>query len=79
MMEGALHIRTLVGPGSSIAVNVPELREGDAVDLFVVPAETPRRRPVAEIVQSLPQGPRSAATWDELERQLEEERDSWDR
>jgi hypothetical protein len=26
----------------------------------------------------LPPGPRSARTWDEIERQFQEERDAWD-
>jgi hypothetical protein len=37
------------------------------------------RRSMAELLGSLPPGPRSAASWEELERQLQEGRNSWDR
>jgi hypothetical protein len=30
-------------------------------------------------LDSLPPGPRSAPTWDEIERQFREERGAWDR
>jgi len=39
----------------------------------------PPRRSVLEFLDSLPSGPRSAPTWDEVERRFQEERDAWDR
>jgi hypothetical protein len=37
------------------------------------------RRSVLEFLDALPPGPRSAPTWDEIERQFREERDEWER
>ena len=80
-MRNALHIRTTVLPGSRIEVCSAELTEGEAIDLFVVlPDGSPQpRRPMVELVDSLAPGPRSARTWEEVERQFQEERNSWDR
>jgi hypothetical protein len=41
--------------------------------------EVPPRRSVLEFLDALPPGPRSAPSWDEIERQFQEERDAWDR
>ena len=41
--------------------------------------EAPPRRSVLEFLDALPPGPRSAPTWEEIERQFQEERDAWDR
>ena len=40
------------------------------------PAEVP---PLIAWLRSLPPGPRSADTWEEVERIFQQERDSWDR
>ena len=42
-------------------------------------SEFPPRRSVLEFLDALPPGPRSAPTWDEIERRFQEERDAWDR
>lgn len=41
--------------------------------------EVPPRRSVLDFLDALPPGPRSAPTWDEIERRFQEERDAWDR
>ena len=86
MMQAALRVTTRVLPGHRLEIVAPELTDGDAVDVFVViprPAEPlheiPTRGSVWELIQSLPPGPRSAPTWEEIERSLQEDRDSWDR
>jgi hypothetical protein len=43
-----------------------------------IPEMAPRPS-VLEFLDALPPGPRSAPTWDEIERQFREERDAWDR
>lgn len=87
-MPAALHIKTIVLPGNRIEVNAPELQEGEAVQVIVLPGTTdapslaPQRfSSVLEFLQSLPQspGPRAFATWDEYEKHLQAERDAWDR
>lgn len=37
------------------------------------------RRTMAEIISSLPPGPRGCPTWEEYENVLAEEKDAWDR
>lgn len=79
-MRSALHITTRVLPGSRIEVSDPDLREGEPVDVFLVLPE-PRARPrrsALEIIEAL-QGRRVFQTPQEVNRYLQEERDSWDR
>ena len=42
-------------------------------------SEMPPLRSVLEFLDALPPGPRSAPTWDEIERRFQEERNAWDR
>jgi hypothetical protein len=80
-LRTALHITARVQSGNKIEITAPELKEGQDVDVFLVPrpSEPPPRRSVLEFLDSLPPGPRSAPTWDEIEGQFQEERDAWDR
>ena len=77
----ALHITARVQSGSKIEISAPGLEEGQEVDVYLVPrpSEAPSRPSLLEFLDSLPSGPRSAATWDEVERRFQEERDAWDR
>ena len=80
-LRTALHTTARVQSGNKIEITAPELKEGQDVDVFLIPrpsAAQPRRS-VLEFLDSLPTGPRSAATWDEIERQFQQERDGWDR
>lgn len=80
-LQAALRLTTRVGPGHKIEVIAPQLIEGEAVEVFVVatrPADEPKQAMV-DFLDSLPRGPRSASTWDEFERQFQEERNAWDR
>jgi len=85
-MQNALRVTTRVLPGHRVEIVAPELTDGDSVDVFLVLPQTtapatpePVRGSVWELIESLPPGPRSAATWEEIERNLQEDRDSWDR
>jgi hypothetical protein len=77
----ALHTTARVQPGNKVEITVPELKEGQEVDVFLIPrpSEPPPRRSVLEFLDSLPPGPRSAPTWDQIERQFQAERGAWDR
>jgi hypothetical protein len=77
----ALHLTARVQPGNKIEITAPDLRDGQEVDVFLIPraVESPPRRSVLEFLDSLPPGPRSAPTCDEIERRFQEERDAWDR
>ncbi len=86
-MQAALRVTTRVLPGNRVEIVAPELIEGDSVEVFVVmPEAAAKSQPKAqklgsiwELIQSLPPGPRSASTWEEIERSLQEDRASWDR
>ncbi|MBM3495953.1 MAG: hypothetical protein FJX72_16760 [Armatimonadetes bacterium] len=87
-MVTTLSINTKVLPGHRIEVTNPALPEGRSVTLTVhiapgaesgSDAKAPRRGVLLEFIESLPPGPRSAATWEEVERAFQEERNAWDR
>jgi hypothetical protein len=79
-MQAALHIKTKVLPGNKIEVTAPELKEGDAIDVFLVLPEPPAspRRSALEIIRSL-HGHRLFQSAEEVDRHRQEERDAWDR
>ncbi len=78
-MQPALHLTTKVLPGNKIEIEIPEGEIGDTVDVFVVLPEKPKnkKRSVMEILEKVhaKRSPRSA---EDIDRQLREERDSWD-
>jgi len=79
-METALHFKTKVLPGNKVEVTAPDLKEGDPVDVFLMlSTDVSRRRSILEFLDSLPPGPRSFETWDEIENHFQEERNAWDR
>ena len=80
-LRTALHTTARVRSGNKIEITAPGLTEGQDVDVFLVPrpSTVQPQRSVLEFLDSLPSGPRSAPTWDVIERQFQEERDVWDR
>ncbi|HUG68444.1 MAG TPA: hypothetical protein VMM76_11895 [Pirellulaceae bacterium] len=70
-----------VKPGNRVEVVSPEFVEGDEVEVVVSSRTAQASVPtsVLEFVDSLPDGPRAFATWDEYEQHLRQERESWDR
>jgi hypothetical protein len=78
-MQPALHITTQILPGNKIEIEIPEAGIGDTVNVFIVLPEKAQsnRRSVMEILEEVhaKRQPRSA---EEIDRQLQEERDSWD-
>jgi hypothetical protein len=81
-MQTAFHTTTTVLPGHRIEVSNPSLKEGDQVQVVVIPTPpipSARTGPSAlEIIESL-KGHRIFQTAEEVDRYLNEERDSWDR
>lgn len=77
----SLRVAAEVQAGHRIEISVPELREGQQVDVIVVPrqAEAPTGQSLLEFLDRLPHGPRSAPCWDDVECRFQEERDAWDR
>ncbi len=78
-MQPALHLTTKVLPGNKIEIEIPEGEIGDTVDVFVVLPKKPKakKRSVMKILEEVhaKRPPRSA---EDIDRQLREERDSWD-
>jgi hypothetical protein len=81
IMQSALRLETAVLPGHRLDISDPGLPEGVKVEVIVVlPAtQQPLFASALDFLESLPPGPRAFKTWDEYERHLREERDSWDR
>lgn len=78
-MQSALRVTTKVLPGNKIEIQVPEAQIGDNVDVFVILPEKaePKKRSVLEIIEeSRKRHP--SRTAEEIDRQLQEERSSWD-
>lgn len=78
-MQAALHISTQVLPGQKIEIQVPNAAIGDTVDVFVILPEKPesKRRSIIKILEEIhtKRTPRSA---EDIDKQLQEERESWD-
>ena len=77
-MQSALHIKTKVLAGNKIEIATPDLKEGDPVEVFLVLPETPAAppRPALEIIEAL-NGHRLFETPQDVDRDLQGERDSW--
>jgi hypothetical protein len=79
-MSSTIRTRATVLRGRRLDIPTPQLREGETVDVIVVvPEDQPGSRGgVLDFLDALPPGPRSAGNWDEVERGLKQERDSWE-
>ena len=68
-------------PGHRVEVVAPELVEGDWVDVIVLPrtAMVPAAKSAVAFLDSLPDGPRAFATWEDYEQHLRAEKDAWER
>jgi hypothetical protein len=66
---------------NGVVVPNSPLPEGAKVEVIVLAPEKSARQfgSALEFLESLPPGPRAFKTWEEYERFLREERDSWDR
>jgi hypothetical protein len=73
------HIKATVLPGNKIEVPAPEYAVGQTVDVAVTwPESAPaKRRSALEILDSLPGG-RLFKTAEEVDKYIDEERNSWD-
>jgi hypothetical protein len=79
-MQTELRLETTVLPGNRVEFTAPELPEGAKVEVTVVLAEqpAPERVSLVDFLKTLPAGPRAFKTWEEYERFLQEEKNSWD-
>ena len=70
-MQTALRVTTRVLPGHRVEIVAPDM---PTLAQSAKPTTT-----LTEFLDSLPSGPRSAATWEEIEQNLQEGRNSWNR
>jgi hypothetical protein len=79
-MYNAIHITTQILPGGKIEIADPELRAGEAVEVFIVrrkPAAAERRSAMDILAQA--EGHRLFTDAAQVDAYLQAERDSWDR
>jgi len=85
MTQAALKLTARVLPGKRIEFTAPELIEGEDVEIFVAlpqtvsPPTMQRFASAADYLQSLPVRHHTPEEWAEIERELQEDKDSWDR
>jgi hypothetical protein len=79
-MQTALRVETVVLPGNRVEVRSPDLPEGARVEVIVVlpPGPGPTHHSALDYLESLPPGPRAFPTWEEYDRHLKAERESWE-
>ncbi|MBW4510522.1 MAG: hypothetical protein KME64_29005 [Scytonematopsis contorta HA4267-MV1] len=79
-MQSALRITTKVLPGNKIEIQLPEAEIGDNVDVFVILPEKSgaKRCNVIDLIEQIRSQNSSFKTTEEIDKQLQEERDSWD-
>ena len=79
-MQTALRMETIVLPGHRVEISAQELPEGAKVEVIVIlpQAGAMPRTSMVELLKTLPPGPRAFDTWEEYERFLEEEKNSWE-
>lgn len=78
-MQQALHIKTKILPGNKIEIQIPEAAVGDEVDVFVIlPEKTASQRDsVLETIEEI-RSKRLFKSSEDIDKKLQEERDSWD-
>lgn len=83
-MKQALHTTVTVQSGRRIEIDVPELDEGELVEVFMLPTNLPAPQPqkpmgVADYLRSLPPSGRTDQQWRQLDEAFQKDRDEWDR
>jgi hypothetical protein len=81
-MSQSIHFTTTVQPGGKIEIVSESLPVGEMVNVVILPTEPVIKRPTGDVVEflkSLPPGPRSFKSWEDVEREVQAERNAWDR
>jgi hypothetical protein len=79
-MQAVLRLHTKILPGHRLEISSPELPEGESVEVLVLLPSAVGSPPCSalELIESL-QGHRLFQSPDEVDRSIQEERDSWER
>jgi hypothetical protein len=78
-MATVIRVQATVLPGGRIEVIDPKLPVGRAVEVVVSVPEAAPPRDILAFLDSLPPSTRTPEEWAERERQIQEEKDSWER
>lgn len=80
-MAVALRLKSTVLPGNRVEFTAPELPECAEVDIVVALPDAPlgERRCVLDIVDACPPSTLTSEDWARIEREFQEDRNSWDR
>ena len=67
-------------PGHRVEFVVPELNDGDWIEVVVNSSQPPNATPAGllHFIDSLPDGPRADPNWEQYETKLQQDRQSWD-
>lgn len=78
-MQSAIRIKTKVLPGNKLEVELPPGSVGEEVEVFVILPEKPKpgRRNVMELLEEI-RSRHPSRTVEEIDRDLQSERNSWD-
>jgi hypothetical protein len=77
-MQSAIRITTKVIAGNKVEIQVPPGSVGEEVEVFViVPENPPGRRKVLELLTEI-RSRHVSRTVEEIDRELQEEKNSWD-
>lgn len=85
-MQAALRLTARVLAGKRVEFTSPDLTEGEDVELIVLKPEQPA--PVIgnttyisalDFLDALPPSTLTSADWEQIERELQEEKDAWER
>jgi hypothetical protein len=81
LLQTTLRMEATVLPGHRLEISNPELPDGATVEVIVVVPEQPKPRRVStlEFLATLPPGPLLFNSPEDVNRYIQEERDSWDR
>lgn len=76
-----LRLRSTVLSGNRVEFTAPELPEGAEVEIMVALAKSPARSrlTVLDIVDARPPSQLTAEDWLRIEREFQDDRNSWDR
>lgn len=79
-MRSEVRVKTTSLPGNRVEVTVPGLPSGQAVEVILLfEDQAAKPQGVLALLESMPEGPRSAPTWEAIESSLLSERDAWRR
>ena len=78
IIQSALRIRTKVLAGNKLEIELPYASEGEEVDVFVVlPSKPPQRRNIQKFIEQA-RTQYAVRTAEEIDQQLQTEREAWD-